>query len=68
MPVGIGLPQRPLVGVLGEGQQPVADGVAGRLVPGHDQEDEEGGHLGGGERLAVDVGGDEGGGDVVGRV
>ena len=65
---GIGLPQRPLVGVLGQGQQPVADGVAGRLVARHDQEDEEGRHLGRGERFAVDVGVDQGGGDVVGRV
>jgi hypothetical protein len=46
MPGRIGLPQRPLVGVLGQGQQAVADGVAGRLVAGHHQQDEEGGHLG----------------------
>ena len=54
-----------LVGVLGEGQQPVADGGAGRLVPGRQQEDEERGQLAVGQRLAVDVGGDEGGGEVV---
>ena len=65
---GVGLPQRPLIGVLGQGQQAVADGVAGGLVAGHDEEDEEGGHLGRGERLAVDVGVDQGRGDVVGRV
>ncbi len=68
MPGRVGLPQRPLLGVLRQGQQPVADGVAGRLVARHDEQDEEGGHLGVGERLAVDVGVDQGRGDVVGRV
>ena len=66
-PGRVGLPQRPLVGVLGEGQQPVGDGGAGRLVPGRQEQDEEGRKLGVGQRLAVDVGGDESGGQVVGR-
>ena len=64
----VGLPDGPLVGVLGQGQDAVGDRVAGGLVAGGQQEDEERGELGVGERLAVDVGGDERGGQVVGRV
>src|SRR6202034_2447468 len=55
------LPECPLLGVGGHGQQAVADGVAGRLVARHNQQNEEGGHLGVGERLAVDVGVDQSG-------
>ena len=57
-----------LVGVLGEGPQAVADGVARGLVAGHHQQDEERGQLGVGERLAVDVGVDQRRGEVVGGV
>ncbi len=67
-PCRVGLPARPLIGVLRKGQKAVADGIAGRVVPGDHQKDEEGRHFGWGERLTVDVAVDEGRGDVVGRV
>ena len=64
----VGLPECTLIGMLGQGQQTVADGVAGGLVPGHHQQDEEGRHFRWAERLAVDVGVDEGRGHVVGGI
>ena len=67
-PGRVGLPQRPLVRVLGQRQQPVADGVACGLVAGHDQQDEERRHLGVGQLLAVDVRVDQGRGHVLGRL
>ena len=54
--------------MLGQGQQSVADGVAGRLVARHHQQDEEGGDLLRGQRLPVHIGVDQGGDHVVGRV
>ena len=64
----IGLPQGSLIGMLGEGQQPMADGVAGGLVAGHHQQNEERRHLGIGQRLAIDVGVDQRGGHILGGV
>ena len=57
-------PDLALVGVLGQGPQPLADGIAGGLVAGHEQQDEERGQLDMGERLAVDIGLDQRGGEV----
>ena len=64
MTIGLGA----LVGVLDEGEHAMGDGVAGRLVPGHGEEQEEQVELVGGERLSVHLGGDERGDDVVPRV
>src|SRR5690606_38445662 len=59
------LPDAALLGVLGEELHGVADRRAGGVVPGHGQEYEERPQLLGRHHLVVDVGGDEGGGEVV---
>ncbi len=55
----VGLESFPLVGVLGERQHPLGDGVASGLVACHRQHDHEEGELVVGELLAVDVGRDQ---------
>ena len=65
--VEVGEPDLPLLGVLGEQVQALADGVAGGLVARHDEQDEEARQLVGGEPLAVDLGVDQRGREVVGR-
>ena len=47
--------QGTLLRVIGEQHERVRDGVAGGLVAGHHQQDEERGELGTGQLLAVDV-------------
>ncbi len=57
-----------LVGMVDEGQRAVVDEVPGRLVAGHDQGDEEQVQLEVVEAVAVDLGLDEGGHQVVAGV
>ena len=46
----------------------MADGVAGGLVAGHHQQNEERRHFGVGQCLAIDIGVDQGGGHILGGV
>ena len=64
----VAVPELALVGVLGERLHAVADGVAGGLVAGDDEQDEERAELLRREPLAVDLGGHQHRGEVVARV
>ena len=57
-----------LVGEAGQRQHPVADRVAGGLVSGDGQQDEERRHLGGRELLTVDLGLNQAGGQILVRI
>ncbi len=63
--VGVGSELGPLVGEVEEGEHPPGDGVAGGLVAGHAQDQKEHVELEFGELLAVYVGGQQSGHDVV---
>ena len=64
--VEVGLEERLLVGVLGEKGETPRDGVAARLVAGGAQQHEEALEFLTGQLVAVDLGVDEGVGEVVG--
>ena len=64
----VGLPQRPLFGVLVMASRPWLMALRVVSLPATTSRMKNGGHLGVGERLAVDVRVDQGGGDVLGRV
>ena len=66
--VGVALVELPLVGELEEAVHAAGDGVAGRLVAGDAQQQEEHVELDFVERLAVDVGRQQCRDDVVGRL
>ena len=68
MGVEVVVQQVALVGEFGEGLHPVADRVAGGLVAGHHQQDEERTELLRRQLFAVDLGGHHDRGDVVPRV
>ena len=62
----LGLPDGPLVGVLGEEVHTVAERGAGGVVAGDGEEDEEGPDLLGGEHVLAELVVDQGRGEVVG--
>ena len=68
MRLEVGEQQLALIGEVGERLHPVADRVAGRLVAGDDEQDEERAELLRGELVAVDLGGHHHRRDVVLRV